>query len=346
MKTSKTKKIFFWLLMGIFLCIFFELVSLAFLHILNLKSSSQGYPNELWVYDENLDYKDRPNFRGHFSGQLYNSIEININSLGLRDFEFKLAKAPGVYRILVLGDSITFGAGIRLKDTYVKQTEKLLDHSAAQPYQLINAGVSGYHFRHYYIFIKDNIAKFDPDSIVIGFCINDVRPMDVVRQKYVVRGTVKAPLSSTVKHDIKRIIKKSPSFQLASYLIFSNTYNRKKYSARWITEVMMSWNKEGLVEKLMDMLEEIKRLTEERGVRLSVIIFPEMNQLIDYEKYGAPKDKLLNILEDLNIAYLDLYDTFRHKEDFSQYYLPGDTVHFTAEGHKIIAEELKKFLIK
>ncbi len=108
----------------------------------------------------------------------------------------------------------------------------------------------------------------------------------------------------------------------------------------------MSWNKEGLVEKLIDMLEEIKRLTEERGTKLSIIIFPEMNQLIDFEKYGAPRDKLLEILENLNIVYLDLYDTFRQKKDFSHYYLKGDTVHFTSEGHKIIAEELKNFLIK
>ena len=169
--------------------------------------------------------------------------------------------------------------------------------------------------------------------------------MDVVRQKYVVRGTVKSPLSSTVKHDIKRIIKNSPFFQLLSYLIFSNTYNRKNYNTRWITEVMMSWKKEQLVEKLIDMLKEIKGLTEEREIKLSLIIFPEMNQLIDYQKYGAPRDKLLKILEDLNIAYLDLYDTFRQKEDFSNYYLKGDTVHFTVEGHKIIAEELKNFLI-
>ena len=107
----------------------------------------------------------------------------------------------------------------------------------------------------------------------------------------------------------------------------------------------MSWKKEELVEKLIDMLEDIKRRTEENGIKLSVIIFPEMSQLINYEKYGAPRDKLLHILKNLNIAYLDLYDTFRLKEDFSNYYLKGDTVHFTVEGHKIIAEELKNFLI-
>jgi len=346
MNISKTKKIFFCIFIVIFLYIFFELVSLAFLQILNLKSSTHGKPNELWIYDKNLDYKNRPNFRGHFSGQLYNSIEININSLGLRDYEFKLAKDPDVNRILVVGDSITFGPAVRLEDTYVKQTEKLLRYSNTQPYQVINAGVSGYHFEHYYLFIKENIDKFDTDHIIIGFCINDVRPKDIVRPRYVVRERLKPQITSSLKHDIKKLIKKSPSFQLFSYLKFSNTYNRKNYNTRWITSVMKSWNNEGLVEKFIDMLEEIKRLTVERGIKLSVIIFPEMNQLIDYHKYGAPREKLIEILENLNIAYLDLYDTFRQKEDFSNYYLKGDTIHFTPDGHKIIAEELKNFLIK
>lgn len=342
MRISRTKKIFFWFLLVIFLYIFTELVSQAFLHIFNLRLYSYGYPNELYIYDEKLDYRYRPTFRGHFSGPLYSSIEININSLGLRDYEFKLAKAPGVYRALVLGDSITFGAGVRLEDTYTKQTEKLLN----QPFQIINAGINSYHFEHYYIFIKDNIDKFSPDHIVIGFCINDVRSKDIVAPRYIVQERLKSQITSSLKHDIKKLIKKSPSFQLFSYLKFSNTYNRKNYNTGWITSVMMSWNNEGLVEKLIDMLEEIRRLTEERGIKLSVIIFPEMNQLIDYHKYGDPRDKLLKILKDLNIAYLDLYDTFRQKGDFSKYYLKGDTVHFTSEGHKIIAEELKNFLIK
>ncbi len=342
MNTSKTKKIFFWLLMGISLYLFIELVSVVVIEVLHIRSSKHGYPNELYIYDEKLDYRYRPTFRGHFSGPLQSSIEININSLGLRDYEFKLAKAPGVYRILVLGDSITFGAGVRLEDTYTKQTEKLVN----QPFQIINAGVNSYHFEHYYIFIKDNIDRFDPDHIVIGFCINDVRSKDIVAPRYIVRERLKPQITSSLKHDIKKLIKKSPSFQLFSYLTFSNTYNRKKYNTRWITSVMMSWNNEGLVEKLIDMLEEIEQLTEERGIKFSVIIFPEMNQLIDYHKYGGPRDKLLEILENLNIAYLDLYDTFRQKEDFSKYYLKGDTVHFTVDGHKIIAEELKNFLIK
>ncbi len=101
MKLSRTKKICFGLFTVILIYIFFELVSLTFLKIYHIKSTSYGYPNELFIYDEKVDYKYKPNFHGHFPGQLYSSIEINTNFLGLRNDEFKLSKDPGVYRVLV-----------------------------------------------------------------------------------------------------------------------------------------------------------------------------------------------------------------------------------------------------
>ena len=317
---SKKKKIFFLFLLVIFLHIF--------------------------IYDEKLDYKNKPNFHGKFSGQLFNSVEINVNSLGFRDYEFDLEKTPDIYRIMVVGDSITFGAGVELEDTYVKETERLLLHSNLRPSQLINAGVSGYHFEHYNLFIKDNVNKFHPDHIIVGFCINDIRPRDVVRQRYIVRATHRLPLDSMIKHNVKRIIKKSPSFQLFSHLIFSTKYKRQNYNAMWITQVNMSWQNEILLRKLEDMFKEVSHFTKEKGIRFSIIIFPEMNQLIDPKKYSASRDSLLRFLNDLDIDHLDLYDTFGKKEDFSKYYLKGDSVHFTVEGHRIIAEELKKFLVE
>lgn len=346
MNISKTKKVFFWIVTAILLYVVVELASLAFLQIFNIRSSSRGYPDKLFVYDEKLDFKQQPNFSGYFSGPGYSSIEIKINSLGFRDHEFTLNKNPEVYRVLVVGNSITFGAGVRSEDTYVKQTEGLLNSSTSKTYQVINAGVGAYHFEHYYLFIKEYIEEIDPDYLVIGFCINDLRPREVVAPRYRVRKINISNFTSTVKHVIKRTIKKSPLFQVFSYFRFSNTYNRTKFNTLWISQVMMSWENDELVEKFTSMLDEIKRLTEEMDIEFSIVVFPEMNQLINYEKYGAPRGKLLRILQNLQISYLDLYDTFVQTEDFSEYYLKGDTVHFTTSGHRIIAEELKRFLDK
>jgi hypothetical protein len=51
-------------------------------------------------------------------------VTYQINSYGLRDREFPLEKPPNTYRILMLGDSYTFGIGSNLEDTFSKRLEK------------------------------------------------------------------------------------------------------------------------------------------------------------------------------------------------------------------------------
>ena len=49
-----------------------------------------------------------------------------VNSLGLRDREFSRTRPEGQIRILCLGNSTTYGAGVAMEDTYPKQLEDLL----------------------------------------------------------------------------------------------------------------------------------------------------------------------------------------------------------------------------
>ena len=52
---------------------------------------------------------------------------IRYNEHGYRDYEYSLKKPEGIFRVLVLGDSQTFGHGIKdLKDTWVKKLEAKL----------------------------------------------------------------------------------------------------------------------------------------------------------------------------------------------------------------------------
>src|SRR5688572_4825885 len=49
------------------------------------------------------------------SSNSYTGVPVRINSLGLRDDEVALPKPPRVFRILAVGDSITFGFGVHLE---------------------------------------------------------------------------------------------------------------------------------------------------------------------------------------------------------------------------------------
>jgi hypothetical protein len=53
-------------------------------------------------------------------------IVYETNSFGLRDVEFSLAKPEGTLRIVCLGDSVTYGAGVPFDETYEQQLERAL----------------------------------------------------------------------------------------------------------------------------------------------------------------------------------------------------------------------------
>src|SRR5204863_3963757 len=56
-------------------------------------------------------------------------VDMHINSLGFRDRELSPKKSPEEFRVLVLGDSITWGDYLPAEEVYVEQAERLLNPS-------------------------------------------------------------------------------------------------------------------------------------------------------------------------------------------------------------------------
>jgi hypothetical protein len=100
--------------------------------------------------------------------------KIKINSLGLRDREYVLAKPPNTFRIAVVGDSYTFGDGVKIEDAYHSVLEQKLNETYGQPrFEVINFGLGGYNLRNYAAIIQHKVPDYSPDMVLIGFCANN-----------------------------------------------------------------------------------------------------------------------------------------------------------------------------
>src|SRR3989344_3134093 len=67
-------------------------------------------------------------------------IFVKINNLGLRDTNYNPKLNSNIKKILILGDSMTFGYGVEQEESYPEILETLL----GKDYTVINSGVGGY----------------------------------------------------------------------------------------------------------------------------------------------------------------------------------------------------------
>jgi hypothetical protein len=130
----------------------------------------QGRPG-FFLSDATRGQRLAPGYDGWFAG-----VPVHINSLELRDpREYSLEKRQNTFRVLVLGDSVTFGHGALYQHTYPYLLEQRL--KAWRPdidWQVWNAAVPGYNTSQELAHLLDVGDRFKPDLVVVGFFWNDL----------------------------------------------------------------------------------------------------------------------------------------------------------------------------
>ncbi|MBI2667496.1 SGNH/GDSL hydrolase family protein [Candidatus Woesearchaeota archaeon] len=124
-------------------------------------------------------YELRPNVTG-----VYTKKNVKINSRGLRDYEYTLEKPSNTFRIVGIGDSIMFGLGIDLEDTFLKVLErKLNENSNSIKYEVVNFAVPGYNTVMEVETLKEKAIKYNPDLVILSFSSNDMHLPNFIKNK-------------------------------------------------------------------------------------------------------------------------------------------------------------------
>ncbi len=101
---------------------------------------------------------------------------VKFNKQGFRDFDYIFEKPFKVFRILVLGDSQTFGHGIlKIKDTWPKKLENLLNKDASLiKFEVLNMAIPGWNTDTQLNELFRIGFRYKPDLILLGFYPNDI----------------------------------------------------------------------------------------------------------------------------------------------------------------------------
>jgi lysophospholipase L1-like esterase len=278
---------------------------------------------------EGVPYKLRAGFHGSTS----TGIPLDINSMGMRDKEYPLEREENTFRIVVLGDSVTFGQAVRQEDTYPEQLEGMLDNV-----EVINAGVSGYGTNEELLFLKETAIQYKPDMIIVGYGLNDLGKI-----KPALRGE---DIMSRLLFEVKEFVKYNFwSYGYLTVALQSAVYNiRVRDKSVGINKADFTSENPGWNITYESML-EIKETAADNNATLVVLILPDLrfiNRTEENYGYGEIHDEVGEKFS--QFAYvLDLLPAF---EGYTrgQVTVNEKDAHPNKKGHELIAKATYEFL--
>lgn len=274
-----------------------------------------------------LGYEFKPGWTGG---------RVRINSLGFRGPETPVAKPPGRYRIVVLGDSLPFGVTHDEERIFPSLLQSGLKALAGpgREIEVVNAAVGGYNVTQYDELYLSRIRRLQPDFVVVSLCQNDFTPSGPYRLAWggIVRGDFDEGKARAFPGNLF-LVRKAQA--LAARLARSGKARptaeelRKRaptFSSGWD---FGSGSLEGLIADV-----------QQDGVGLLALIFPYRFQLQGAETETDARVSAL--LSARQVAFIDFLEPFRRAG--TELYLPRDELHFNAEGHRLIAEAIVRRL--
>ncbi|MFH1094051.1 MAG: hypothetical protein V1739_07890 [Candidatus Omnitrophota bacterium] len=281
----------------------------------------------------------------------------SINSKGVRDREFEIPKPADVFRIIVLGDSVTFGTEYPLELTYPKILEKLLNKNPESNlrFEVLNAGVCSYNAVQKVLLLQNKLLDYDPDMVILQF-LND----DYYRNAVVLPGdnnskqqdvflsigeyfSLNFPKLLILPYSFDRLLMR----HLASYRVINKRlYDRLsmddparfpvqayRFAAYADMEKSMRVNKE--------VFEKLYQLSIKHKFKVFLLLVPELkneSRIDDWIKNECP--------EKYGFSSLDLQEAFKASgvdlEDLRV--VPEGTCHLNEKGHRITAGIIKERL--
>lgn len=95
-------------------------------------------------FDPVLGWRMQPGRYRYKPEHTLQKVDFYFNSLGIRNKDISVLENTEVQRIIVLGDSYTFGFAVKSKDLFTAKLERTLSDNSNNTYDVINAGLPKY----------------------------------------------------------------------------------------------------------------------------------------------------------------------------------------------------------
>jgi lysophospholipase L1-like esterase len=253
------------------------------------------------------------------------------NSRGYRDDEHSPAKPEGVFRFVVLGDSVAAGDGVEVEERFDRVLAQRLSRPGLRV-EPVNLARTGYSTSQQLWQLEHEVYAYDPDLVILFYVLND--PADPVFHnangrlgRFFVRRDVH------VWHGLKRL-----HFKL-----------RERLGALGCPEEFHAQLQCVYAAEIADHFARVGELAKQHATPTLLVIHPIFEQERSFEdsSFLALHAELARLAADAGIAGLDLLPAYAEHEPNALRQQPEgwfDPWHPNARGHAVTAEAIEATL--
>jgi len=280
-----------------------------------------------------------PNQDGIWSTWLHRPHHVQTNSVGLRNTQ---EPDDSRFRILAVGDSLTFGPFVPNEDTWPAWLESILNAQLfpSTSVQVLNAGVSGYTIEDELAYLREKGLGLEPDLVILAVFPNDISDLMPEQRELLARGSQQGSGSSRITLSGVRLYLAEHS---ATYNVIRNLRNRLlspgstprvTEGAAWLqsgslaagtaaTDRRRAMYRDVVYEspeeaqnhgywvRYEHLMRETIDLLRTSGVPLVLVAFPDFMQLPSNGYPDAPQRFFEGIAVDEDTSYLDVLPALR-----------------------------------
>lgn len=310
-------------------------ITLAVAEVVFRWNTERTFANKLPPWSENLVvvrgpqvFAFRPHAAGEFPGNVDQSrrFSYRVNAHGLRDRD-RPAKLPGTHRVLVIGDSYTWGYAVAEEEAFPQVAERMLRDRGHAGIDVINGGVPDYNSRQERQLLEHLLPIYQPDAVFLAYVVNDAEPATAMP----------VPPEEAYRHSRTWFLTEA-----------ADRLNRRVFRRRVLPTTKVnpaSSYLEGFEAdsvKWRDSKEAIRQmrdLSSSAGASFRLAMMPDFTQEFD-DRYAwrSIHEAVTGWGRELGIPTDDVLDLFRG-DDHQQLWVPWDG-HPNHEAHRRIAEFL------
>jgi hypothetical protein len=296
--------------------------------------------------------------------RFYKPYDPNFNQQGFRDRDdFGNVQMEGTLRILLLGDSFTYGAAAVYDGSnsgFADLLEEKLNHVGAKKGIVWNTGIPGIGQRQQLLHLRRYFPIMRPQLVLLAFSENDfsdnTQPLGLYyvytdgtwANRYVsaddgaartltpqeawLRGKGYAFESRPVPGLLRTVSVAYRSYRKGRWLYW-NLVGSNRLSARANDEP----DREKEITR--ELLEEISDYVRQHDSRLIVMIIPSAETMIDPGANSRSYASATKLLQELSIAFIDMRPHLSLAD-----YTPEPDKHLTKEAHRKVSEILFNYI--